>query len=163
MIQITQIHPNSTSLPKLLKSSYVLPKSTFNIIKHCAWNVYIEKYSQNKLNKIIWCLWMLYLGRAKRIRYLSPMRASAQSRQNLRCLLIQALSQEEPSDRKPDPWPLSMAGHAQLKFVMMECSKTQIRLTRPIYRLIIDARTKMDESCLKELLLSPAGMTMFQI
>ena len=28
--------------------------------------------------------------------------ASAQSRQNLRCLLIQALSQEEPSDRKPD-------------------------------------------------------------
>ena len=29
----------------------------------------------------------------------------------------------------PDPWPLSMAGHAQLKFVMTECSKTQIRLT----------------------------------
>ena len=35
--------------------------------------------------------------------------ASAQSRQNLRCSLIQ--------------------GHAQLKFVMTECSKTQIRLT----------------------------------
>ena len=33
-------------------------------------------------------------------------RASAQSRQNLRCSLIQAMSQEEPSDRKPDPWPL---------------------------------------------------------
>ena len=32
--------------------------------------------------------------------------ASAQSRQNLRCLLIQAVSQEELSDRKPDPWPL---------------------------------------------------------
>ena len=31
--------------------------------------------------------------------------SSAQSRQNLRCSLIQALSQEEPSDRKPDPWP----------------------------------------------------------
>ena len=30
----------------------------------------------------------------------------AQSRQNLRCLLIQVVSQEEPSDRKPDPWPL---------------------------------------------------------
>ena len=30
--------------------------------------------------------------------------ASAQSRQNLRCSLIQAVSQEEPSDRKPDPW-----------------------------------------------------------
>ena len=56
--------------------------------------------------------------------------ASAQSRQNLRCSLIQALNQEEPSDRKPDPWPLWMAGHAQLKFVMTECSKTQIRLTR---------------------------------
>ena len=27
-------------------------------------------------------------------------------RQNLRCSLIQAVSQEEPSDRKPDPWPL---------------------------------------------------------
>ena len=55
--------------------------------------------------------------------------ASAQSRQNLRCSLIQAVSQEEPSDRKPDPWPLWMAGHAQLQFVMTECSKTQIRLT----------------------------------
>ena len=32
--------------------------------------------------------------------------ASAQSHQNLRCSLIQAVSQEEPSDRKPDPWPL---------------------------------------------------------
>ena len=56
--------------------------------------------------------------------------ASAQSRQNLRCSLIQAVSQEEFSNRKPDPWPLWMAGHAQLKFVMTECSKTQIRLTR---------------------------------
>ena len=26
--------------------------------------------------------------------------------QNLRYSLIQAVSQEEPSDRKPDPWPL---------------------------------------------------------
>ena len=60
--------------------------------------------------------------------------ASAQSRQNLRCSLIQAVSQEEPSDRKPDPWPLWMAGHAQLKFVMKECSKTQIRLTGLMYR-----------------------------
>ena len=51
------------------------------------------------------------------------------ARQNLSCSLIQAVSQEEPSDRKPDPWPLWMAGHAQLKFVMTECSKTQIRLT----------------------------------
>ena len=58
--------------------------------------------------------------------------ASAQSRQNLRCSLIQAMNQQEPSHRKPDPWPLWMAEHAQLKFVMTECSKTQIRLTRPI-------------------------------
>ena len=69
-----------------------------------------------------------YLDRAKRIWYLSPMRA-AKVRQNLRCSLIQAVNQEELSDRKPDPWPLWMAGHAQLKFVMTECSKTQIRLT----------------------------------
>ena len=55
--------------------------------------------------------------------------ASSQSRQNLTCSLIQAVSQEEPSDRKPDPWPLWMAGHVQLKFVMTECSKTQIRST----------------------------------
>ena len=59
--------------------------------------------------------------------------ASAQSRQNLHCSLIQAVSQEEPSDRKPDPWPLWMAGHTQLKCVMTECSKTQIRLTGLIY------------------------------
>ena len=58
---------------------------------------------------------------------------TAQSRQNLRCSLIQAVSLEEPSERKPDPWPLWMAGHAQLKFVMTECSKTQIRLTGLIW------------------------------
>ena len=62
--------------------------------------------------------------------------ASAQSRQNLRCSLIQAVSQEESSDRKPDPWPVWTAGHAQLKFVMMECSKTQIRLTGLISFLV---------------------------
>ena len=60
--------------------------------------------------------------------------ASAQSRQNLRCSLIQAVYQEELSDRKPDPWPLWKAGHAQLKFVMTECSKTQIRLTGLIWK-----------------------------
>ena len=42
---------------------------------------------------------------------------------------VSQVSQVEPSDRKPDPWPLWMAGHAQLKFVMTECSKTQFRLT----------------------------------
>ena len=67
------------------------------------------------------------MDRVKRIWYLSPMRAAkvqARLRQNLRCSLIQAVSQEEPSDRKPDPWPLWMSGHAQLKFDMTECSKT---------------------------------------
>ena len=66
--------------------------------------------------------------------------ASAQSRQNLRYSLIQAVSQEEPSDRKPDPWPLWMAGHAQLKFVMTECSKTQIRLTGLICFVYLSVR-----------------------
>ena len=32
-------------------------------------------------------------------------------RQNLSCSLKQAMSQEKPSDRKPDPWPLWMTGH----------------------------------------------------
>ena len=63
--------------------------------------------------------------------------ASAQSRQNLRCSLIQTVSQEEPSDWKPDPWPLWMAGHAQLKFVMTECSKKQIRVMWLIYCMIL--------------------------
>ena len=66
--------------------------------------------------------------------------ASAQSRQNLRCSLIEAVSQEEPSDRKSDPWPLWMAGHAQLKFVMTECSKTQIRLTGLKYVMVSVAK-----------------------
>ena len=88
-------------------------------------------YRPNMLYNIV-----IYMDRVKRIWYVSPMRAAkvqafAQSRQNLRCSLIQVVNQEEPSDRKPDPWPLWMAGHAQLKFVMTECSKTQIRLMGP--------------------------------
>ena len=72
--------------------------------------------------------------------------ASAQSRQNLRCSLIQAVCQEEPSDRKPDPWSLWMAGHAQLKFVMTECSKTQIRLTGLNYKVMsTNIRNKLNE------------------
>ena len=55
--------------------------------------------------------------------------ASVQSCQNLRCSLIQTVSKEESSDRLPDPWPLWMSGHAQLKFVLTECSQTQICLT----------------------------------
>ena len=55
--------------------------------------------------------------------------ASAQSRQNLCCSLIQAVSQEEPSDRKPDPWPLWMAGHAQLNLVTFIYSYKTIKTT----------------------------------
>ena len=73
--------------------------------------------------------------------------AFAQSRQNLRCSLIKAVSQEEPSDRKPDPWPLWMSGHAQLKFVMTECS-TQIRLAGPISKPHAHLQT-MEKTCAK--------------
>ena len=73
--------------------------------------------------------------------------ASAQSRQNLRCSLIQAVSQEEPSDRKPDPWPLWMAGHAQLKFVMIilitsaaSCFRVTNSLTRGERSMEISSR-----------------------
>ena len=78
------------------------------------------------------------MGRIKQIWYLSPVRAAkVQASLRIRAVSPEPLllthtssEQEEPSDRKPDPWPLWMAGHAQLKFVMMECWKTQIRLTR---------------------------------
>ena len=88
------------------------------------------KTKQKQKNSIIWAASSEFgsyrLCEQRRVRRAC---ASAQSRQNLRCSLIQAVSQEEPSDRKPDPWSLWMAGHAQLIFVMTECSKTQIRLT----------------------------------
>ena len=54
------------------------------------------------------------MGRIKRIWNLSPMRAvKVQASLRIRAVspepplsLIQAVSQEESSDRKPDPWPL---------------------------------------------------------
>ena len=76
--------------------------------------------------------------------------ASGQSRQNLRCSLIQAVNQEEPSDRKPDPWSLWMAGHAQLKFVMTECSKTQIRLTGLIWQPTISGGGNIFKVCIEK-------------
>ena len=91
---------------------------------------WIMQYGTDKTMKVNWAasseLGTYRLCEQRRFRRAC---ASAQSCQNLRCSLIQALSQEEPSDRKPDPWPLRMAWHAQLKFVMTECLKTQIRLT----------------------------------
>ena len=60
------------------------------------------------------------------------------------------------SDRKQEPWPLWMAGHAQLKFVMTECSKTRIRLTR----LILETRNKLKShrSTPKVMAWSPSGL-----
>ena len=101
-------------------------------IKGILWRIYL----QNQI-AIIWAASSEFdtyrLCEQRRFRRAC---ASAQSRQNLRCSLIQAVSEEEPSDRKPDPWLRWMAGHAQLKFVMTECSKTQIRLAGLIYQKI---------------------------
>ena len=44
-----------------------------------------------------------------------------------------------------------MAGHAQLKFVMTECSKTQIRLTGLIYGWVVLSWTYVDVNGLGEL------------
>ena len=57
-------------------------------------------------NNIIWAVSSEFGYRLCEQRMFRRACASAQSRQNLRCSLIQAVSQEEPSDRKPDPWPL---------------------------------------------------------
>ena len=74
------------------------------------------------------------MGRAKRIWYLSPMRATKVQAS----LRIRVVSPEPPllahtSSEKRGTFrqKARMAGHAQLKFVITECSKTQIRLTRP--------------------------------
>ena len=78
------------------------------------------------------------MDRVKRIQYLSPMRAAkVQASLRIRAvspepsLLAHTSSESRGTFRlkKPDPWSLWMAEHAQLKFVMTECSKTQIRLT----------------------------------
>ena len=100
--------------------------------KKCSKNV---RWSDFKLFNYIWATPSEFgTYRLCEQRWFRRACASAQSRQNLHCSLIQAVSQEEPSDRKPDPWSLWMAGHPQLKFVMTECSKTQIRLTRHIWK-----------------------------
>ena len=78
------------------------------------------------------------MGRVKRIRYLSPMRAAkVQASLRIRAVspeppLLAHTSNESTGTFRQKARSLWMAGHAQLKFVMTECSKTQIRLTRPI-------------------------------
>ena len=86
------------------------------------------------------------MDRVKRIWYLSPMRAAkVQASLRIRAVspepsLLAHISsesrgtfkrnqEESRGTRNPDPWPFWIAGHAQLKFVMTECPKTQIRLT----------------------------------
>ena len=82
----------------------------------------------------------IYMGRAKRIWYLSPMRAAkVQASLRIRAvspepsLLAHTSSESRGTFRQKARSLAPLAGHAQLKFVMTECSKTQIRLTRPIY------------------------------
>ena len=58
---------------------------------------------------------------------------SCADRQNLSCSLKQAMSQEEPSDRKPDPWPLWMTGHEQLKFFMTRNARRHKFAWRGLY------------------------------
>ena len=71
------------------------------------------------------------MDRVKRIWYLSPMRAATvQASLRIRAVspepsLLAYTSSESRGtfrQRARDPWPLWMAGHAQLKFVMTECS-----------------------------------------
>ena len=77
------------------------------------------------------------MDRVKRIWYLSPMRAAkvhgepahprSLARPFAACSYKQWVKRNFQTESKiPGLW---MAGHAQLKFVMTECSKTQIRLT----------------------------------
>ena len=124
---------------KILLLLFLLPISHFNIQKL-------------KINEYVWPGLALsfvteyqvlvkgnltYLGRDKRIWYLSPMRA-ANVRASLRIravspepsLLAHTSSESRGTFRqKARSLTLSMAGHAQLKFVITQCSKTQIRLT----------------------------------
>ena len=119
-------------LGRVKRISYLSPMQWENVLKQT------DRYCSNIFLNITWAASSEFrtyrLCEQRRFRRAC---ASAQSRQNLRCSLIQAVSQEEPSDRKPDPWSLWMAGHAQLKFVITECSKTQIRLMRPKYYLVL--------------------------
>ena len=122
---------------------FFLRKQTNSVIM----NLKMILFDQKKLNRksVLFLVWtsivisleFCQMGCVKRMCYLLPMRAAkVQASLHIRAvspeplLLALAVSQEEPSDRKPNPWLLWMAEHAQLKFVITECWKTQIRLTR---------------------------------
>ena len=102
----------------------------------------IESYFYDCFNwDTSWSKKRNYLGRVKRIWYLSPMRAATvQASLRIRAvspeppLLAQTSSESRGTFRqKARSIALWMAGHAQLKFVITECSKTQICLTGLIY------------------------------
>ena len=85
------------------------------------------------------------MDRVKRIWYLSPMRAvKVQASLRIRAvspepsLLAQTSSESRGTFRQKarSLAPLN-GGHAQLKFVMTECLKTQIRLTRLKYTCML--------------------------
>ena len=84
---------------------------------------------------------MYYKGRVKRIRYLSPMRAAkVQASLRIRTVsleppqLAHTNSESRGTFRQKARSLAPLNGWAcEVKFVMTECSKTQIRLTGPIY------------------------------
>ena len=120
--------------PQLVDRSRLTFSATLLWEEKESWMVYIPSF----------CFVFMYnMDRVKRICYLSPMWA-AKVQASLRIcavspepsLLAHTSSESRGIFRqKSDPWSLWMAGHAQLKFVMTECSKIQIRLTRPILYL----------------------------
>ena len=60
-------------------------------------------------------------------------------------LVLIAYASSEGSGEPAHPWPLWIAGHAQLKFVMTECSKIQIRLTGLIWCLCLQVSASIME------------------
>ena len=92
-------------VPFTSKASAQTYDDTCIYIKHL--EHFIKVINNYKVNFIIWTASSEFgtyrICEQRRFRRAC---VSAQSRQSLRCSLIQAVGQEEPSDRKPDPWPL---------------------------------------------------------
>ena len=82
----------SSSTPRYMYKKYTIyrPKMLYNIV------IYMHIYKWTASSEF----GTYRLCEQRRFRRAC---ASAQSRMNLRCSLIQVVNQEEPSDRKPDP------------------------------------------------------------
>ena len=137
-----KLHSNISEMHELMKQS-IPPQTPVLLYKSGV------QRGLNYIGLLTWCIIWTASSEFGTYRLCEQRRfrracASAQSRQNLRCSPIQAVNQEEPSDRKPDPWSFWMAGHAQLKFVMTECSKTQI----PLMGLILMVCTEILFCCI---------------